>query len=69
VSVTEHAILQRTASLTSIAQPTDFVLDSGRPSTRSRMFDADVSPYCFDFDERALLCVSTPDISGSTFFY
>jgi len=69
VSVTEHAIRQRIASLTSIAQPTDFVLDSGRASPHSRIFDADVSPYCFDIDERTLLCVSTPDISGSTFFY
>ena len=33
------------------------------------MFDADVSPYCFDFDDRKLLCVSTPDIAGATFFY
>jgi len=33
------------------------------------MFDADVSPYCFDFDARELLCVSTPDIRGATFFY
>jgi tetratricopeptide (TPR) repeat protein len=33
------------------------------------MFDSDVSPYCFDFDERTLLCVSTPDIAGATFLY
>ena len=33
------------------------------------MFDADVSPYCFDLQERKLLCVSTPAIAGATFFY
>jgi hypothetical protein len=33
------------------------------------MRDPDVSPYCFDFDERKLLCVSTPDIAGVPFFY
>ncbi len=33
------------------------------------MFDPDVSPYCFDFDERKLFCVSTPDIARATFFY
>ena len=33
------------------------------------MFDPDVSPYCFDFDERKVFCVSTPDIGGATFFY
>ncbi len=33
------------------------------------MFDRDVSPYCFDFDERKLFCVSTPDIARATFFY
>jgi len=33
------------------------------------MFDPDVSPYCFDLDDRKLFCVSTPDIKGATFFY
>ncbi len=33
------------------------------------MFDADVSPYCFDLEARKLFCVSTPDIAGATFFY
>jgi hypothetical protein len=33
------------------------------------MFDPDVSPYCFDLDDRKLFCVSTPDITGATFFY
>ena len=69
MSLTEHGIRHRIASRTSISQATDFDLDSGRPSERSRMFEADVSPYCFDFDARSLLCVSTPDIAGATFFY
>jgi hypothetical protein len=33
------------------------------------MFDADVSPYCFALQDRKLLCVSTPEIAGATFFY
>jgi len=53
----------------SISQPTDFVLEAGRPVERSRMFDADVSPYCFDLGAECLFCVSTPDITGATFFY
>ncbi len=67
--LTEHAVRLRIANPTSIAQPTDFVLDPGRPLDRSRIFDPDVSPYCFDFEERKLYCVSTPDIAGATFFY
>ena len=69
MSLTEHAVRQRIASRTSVSQATDFVLETGRPLDRSRMFDPDVSPYCFDFDDRKLLCVSTPDIAGATFFY
>jgi hypothetical protein len=69
MTLTEHAIRQRIASRTSISQATDFELDPGRPLDRSRMLDPDVSPYCFDFDERSLLCVSTPDIADATFFY
>jgi hypothetical protein len=68
-SLSEHAIQQRVASRTSISQATDFALEAGQPRDRSRMFDPDVSPYCFDFDERKLLCVSTPDLAGATFFY
>jgi len=69
VIVTEHAVRQRIANPTSIAQPTDFVLEPGTQADPSRLFDADVSPYCFDFEERKLYCVSTPDIAGATFFY
>jgi len=69
VSLTEHTVRLRIADRIAISQPTDFVLGAGRPVEPSRMFDADVSPYCFDFDDRKLFCVSTPDISGATFFY
>jgi hypothetical protein len=69
VALTEHDVRQRITSRTSISQSADFVLGSGRPVDASRMFDPDVSPYCFDFDEGALLCVATPDIAGATFFY
>ena len=69
VSLTEHVVRLRIADRTSISQATDFVLEAGRPVDGSRMFDPDVSPYCFDLDERKLFCVSTPDIGGATFFY
>ena len=69
MDLTEHAVRPRIASRTSFSQASDFVLDPGRPVGRSRMFDPDVSPYCFDLEERKLYCVSTPDIAGATFFY
>ena len=69
MSLTEHPVRQRIAHRTSFSQATDFVLDTGHPVGRSRMFDPDVSPYCFDIADRKLLCVSTPDITGATFFY
>jgi hypothetical protein len=52
-----------------ISGPGDFALAAGRQVDSSRMFEADVSPYCFDPANRTLLCVSTPDISDATFFY
>lgn len=67
--LTEHAIRARIESRTSISQAADFVLEPGNSVDRKRMLDPDVSPYCFDLDQRKLLCVSTPDIAGATFFY
>jgi len=52
-----------------ISGPGDFALAAGREVDSSRMFEPDVSPYCFDRANRTLLCVSTPDISDATFFY
>ena len=69
MTVTEHAIRERTADRVSVSQPADFVLDPGRIVDRARLMDAGVSPYCFDFANLRLLCVSTPDISAATFFY
>jgi len=69
MGVTEHEILARTTHPTSLSQPADFTLGPGRPVALPRVFDADASPYCFDLPNRLLLCVSTPDIAGSTFFY
>jgi hypothetical protein len=69
MSLTEHAIRLRIENRTSISQAADFVLEAGRSQDRSRMFEPDVSPYCFDLQDRRLLCVSTPDIAGATFFY
>ncbi len=69
MGVSEHDILARTTHPTSLSQPADFTLGPGRPVTLPRVFEPDVSPYCFDLANRLLLCVSTPDIAGSTFFY
>ena len=69
MSLTEHAIRLRTADRMSFSQATDFILETGRPVDRRRMFDSDISPYCFDFTDQKLLCVSAPDIVGATFFY
>ncbi|NDP42457.1 MAG: hypothetical protein GZ089_07045 [Aromatoleum sp.] len=69
MTLTEHPVRLRIDSRISISQPADFILDAGHPVDPSRMFDPDVSPYCFDFDDRKLFCVATPAISGATFFY
>ncbi len=69
MSLVEHAVASRIADRTSVSRPGDFVLHPGRPVDRSRLSEPDVSPYCFDVAAAQLLCVSTPDISGATFFY
>jgi len=69
MSLSEHTVLSCTAKLAFISGPDDFSLGAGRAVDSSRMFEPDVSPYCFDLANRTLLCVSTPDISGATFFY
>ncbi len=69
MSLTEHDILTRTANPTSLSEPADFTLGAGRAVDLARAHAPDVSPYCFDLADRTLLCVSTPDIAGSTFFY
>ena len=69
MTVTEHAIRERTPDRVSVSQPADFVLGAGRTVDAARLLDACVSPYCFDFAAGRLLCVSTPDISTATFFY
>jgi hypothetical protein len=69
MDVTEHEILARTTHPTSLSQPADFTLGPGRAVPLNRVYERDVSPYCFDLSNRLLLCVSTPDIAGSTFFY
>jgi len=52
-----------------ISGPGDFRVGSGRAVPASRVFEPDVSPYCFDLADRSLLCVSTSDLSGAPFFY
>ena len=69
MSLSEHTVLSCTGKLAFISGPDDFSLGAGRAVDSSRMFEPDVSPYCFDLANRTLLCVSTPDISGATFFY
>jgi hypothetical protein len=69
MSLGEYPVRSRTQDLFRISGPDDFGLEAGRVVDPSRMFDPDVSPYCFDLANRTLLCVSTPDISGASFFY
>jgi hypothetical protein len=69
MSVVEYSVRSCPGKRAFISGPGDFDLGAGRPVESSRMFDPDVSPYCFDFANRRLLCVSTPDISGAVFFY
>lgn len=69
MSLSEHAIRSRIREIATISGPGDFGLETGRVVDSSRMFEPDVSPYCFDFSNRNLFCVSTPDISDATFFY
>ena len=67
--LSEYPVRLRTQNLLSISDPHDFILDAAQAVDSSRIFDPDVSPYCFDLATRSLLCVSPPDISGATFFY
>jgi hypothetical protein len=69
MSLSEYAVRSCTGKSAFISGPDDFSLEAGRAVESSRMFDADVSPYCFDLANRTLLCVSTPDISDAIFFY
>jgi hypothetical protein len=69
MNLSEHTVRDCPGKLAFISGPDDFSVGAGRTVDPSRMFDPDVSPYCFDLVHRALLCVSTPDISGATFFY
>jgi|SRR5689334_4869218 len=69
MSVVEYRIHSCTGKLSFISGPGDFSLEAGRVVDPSRMFDPDVSPYCFDLAHRTLICVSTPDLSDAVFFY
>lgn len=69
MSLTEHPVAWRTTDLFCRSSPADFIVEGGRAVDPSRMFDPDVSPYCFNLASRTLLCVSTPDIAGASFFY
>lgn len=69
MSLCEYPVRSRSADLFSRSSPSDFVLDAGRAVDGSRLFEPDLSPYCFDAPRRMLLCVCTPDISAAPFFY
>jgi hypothetical protein len=69
MSLSEHAVRLRTREIATISGPGDFAIDAGRAVDWARLFEPDISPYCFDFDSRHLYCVSTPDISRASFFY
>jgi hypothetical protein len=69
MSLAEYPVRSCTGKHAFISGPDDFSLGAGRAVDASRMFEPDVSPYCFDTANRTLHCVSTPDISDATFFY
>jgi hypothetical protein len=69
MALIEYRVRSCTGKSAFISGPDDFSLEPGRQVGASRMFDADVSPYCFDLRARNLVCVSTPDISAAVFFY
>jgi hypothetical protein len=69
MSLAEYPVRSCTGKHAFISGPDDFALAPGRVVDASRMFEPDVSPYCFDLANRTLVCVSTLDISGATFFY
>ena len=69
MSLAEYPVRSCTGKHAFISGPDDFSLGAGRAVDASRMFEPDVSPYCFDPANRTLHCVSTPDISDATFFY
>jgi hypothetical protein len=66
MSINEYPVRGCRGKLAFLSGPGDFSLAPGRVVDSSRMFDSDVSPYCFDLAKCRLLCVSTPDISGGT---
>jgi hypothetical protein len=69
MNLVEYAVRACTGKTAFISGPGDFSLGTGRPVAASRIRDADVSPYCFDFANGRLICVSTRDLSGAIFFY
>ena len=69
MSLYEYPVLGCPGRLAFLSSRDDFSVAAGRAVASSRMRDPDVSPYCFDFAKRSLLCVSAPDIAGATFFY
>ena len=69
MNLVEYAVRACIGKTAFISGPGDFSLGPGQPVAASRIHDADVSPYCFDFANRRLICVSTRDLSGAIFFY
>jgi hypothetical protein len=69
MSLSEYRVALRTQDVLRVSSPSDFSLAPWRTVDSSRMFEPDVSPYCFDIANRTLFCVATPDISGAPFFY
>ena len=69
MNLVEYAVRGCVGKTAFISGPGDFILGPGRSVAASRIHDPDVSPYCFDFANRRLICVATPDLSGAIFFY
>lgn len=69
MSFSEYRVALRTQDVFRVSSPDDFNLAPWRQVDSSRIFEPDVSPYCFDLAKRTLLCVTTPDIAAAPFFY
>jgi hypothetical protein len=69
MNLVEYAVRGCVGKTAFISGPGDFILGPGQSVAASRIHDPDVSPYCFDFANRRLICVGTPDLSGAIFFY
>lgn len=62
----ESPIVSRASRRYEIVAPADFSLGSGREIA---VLPREATPYCVDFENQCLLCVTTPDILDHPFLY